>query len=387
MCTSPLLSIQCSSKKGILQKICTRRVDVESDIWYIILMEQHAVVTNKTELEHYLNLTENEKRWFDDRGDSLPLLISTYYLGLMDPHDPADPLRRQVVPSVEELKYTEMETRDPLAEESHSVLPRLVHRYANRVAFLVTDTCATYCRHCFRRRFTAGGCSHVSEQELSAITAYLSEHIEVKELLLTGGDPLTLTDSKLEHVLGSLRAVRSDLVIRLCTRMPATFPARVTDRLISILASYTKVALYVMTQFNHYREITEESRTAVSRFVDAGIPVMNQTVLLRGVNDDVQTLETLMNNLVAIRVKPYYLFQGDLVGGTGHLRVPLEQGMQLEALLRQRLSGLAMPVYAIDLPEGGGKVPLGSTYLIGKDCDGHWQFRTASGEKRTYPDP
>lgn len=350
-------------------------------------MEQHAVVTDRKELEQYITLTDAERQWFEDQGDTLPLLISSYYLGLIDPHDPSDPLRRQVVPSVEELRSTKLETKDPLAEVSHSVLPRLIHRYANRVAFLVTDTCATYCRHCFRRRFTASECSHVSDGELTAITGYLGDHREVRELLLTGGDPLTLSDARLERILAALRDARPDLVIRLCTRMPATLPSRITDRLVSILSGYTKVALFVMTQFNHDREITTESSEAVSRFVDAGIPVMNQTVLLRGVNDNVETLERLMNALVAIRVKPYYLFQGDLVGGTGHLRVPLRIGLQLEARLRQRLSGLAMPVYAIDLPEGGGKVPLGASYLSGKNADGLWEFRTLAGEKREYPDP
>ena len=190
-----------------------------------------------------------------------------------------------------------------------------------------------------------------------------------------------------EKLLSTLRSARSDLVLRLCTRMPATFPMRITDSLITIISHYTQPALYVMTQFNHDREITKESIAAVNRFVDAGIPVMNQTVLLRKVNDNVDTLERLMNALVAIRVKPYYLFQGDLVGGTAHLRVPLESGLTLERELRKRLSGLAMPTYAIDLPEGGGKVPLGTSYLKGKDAQGSWVFSTVDGEVRTYPDP
>jgi lysine 2,3-aminomutase len=369
-----------------MQKNC-QWVDEDSVIWYIILMDIHTVITRQEELEQILTLTEPELRWFSLHSPSLPLRISSYYLSLIDPNDPHDPLRRQVVPSVEEETEVGSESLDPLEEVSYSVLPRLVHRYENRVAFLVTDRCATYCRHCFRRRFTAGELSRVSDPELQQIADYISVHREVKEMLLTGGDPLMLSDNQLEKLISTIREARSDLVLRLCTRMPATYPMRITTSLITLLSRYTQPALYVMTQFNHDREITKESIASVSRFIDAGIPVMNQTVLLRGVNDTVDTLERLMNALVAIRVKPYYLFQGDLVGGTAHLRVPLEKGMALEQQLRRRLSGLAMPNYAIDLPEGGGKVPLGTSYLRGKDDQGAWVFSTVEGELRRYPDP
>ena len=345
------------------------------------------VITTQEELAKVLTLTDAELRWFSLHTHSLPLRISRYYLSLINPDDPCDPLRRQVIPSIEEEIGINDESLDPLAEISHSVFPRLVHRYENRVAFLVTDRCATYCRHCFRRRFTAGELSRASDAEVKEIADYIAAHREVKEMLLTGGDPLMLSDVQLEKLLSTLRSARSDLVLRLCTRMPATFPMRITDSLITIISHYTQPALYVMTQFNHDREITKESIAAVNRFVDAGIPVMNQTVLLRKVNDNVDTLERLMNALVAIRVKPYYLFQGDLVGGTAHLRVPLETGLTLERELRKRLSGLAMPTYAIDLPEGGGKVPLGTSYLKGKDAQGSWVFSTVDGEVRTYPDP
>ena len=350
-------------------------------------MEKQRVITTREELERYFVLTEDEKQWFAYHGDTLPLLISSYFLGLIDPSDPNDPLRRQVVPSIRETHTSGREHADPLREVSHSIFPRLIHRYVNRVAFLVTDTCATYCRHCFRRRFTASGCTHVSPGELEQIAKYVEQHTEVKEMLLTGGDPLTLTDTRLEIIISTLRKARPDLILRLCTRMPATLPDRITEKLTTMLKAYSETAIFVMTQFNHPSEITPASRKAITRFVDAGLPVMNQTVLLRGVNDNVGTLEELMNLLVANRVKPYYLFQGDLVGGTGHLRVPLEHGLALEGQLRTRLSGLAMPVFAIDLPEGGGKVPLGARYLQGRDTDGAWIFNTLSGDRRTYPDP
>jgi len=326
-----------------------------------MLMINQAVITTREELERVLTLSEPELRWFSSHTDSLPFQISRYYLNLIDPSDPNDPLRRQAIPTTDEDVRVEGENLDPLAEVSHSIFPRLIHRYTNRVALLVTDRCVLYCRHCFRRRFTAGGELGVSDSELQEIGSYLSVHPEIREILLTGGDPLTLSDVRLEQIITTLRKVRNDLVIRLCTRMPVTYPARVTDELVARLRPFTSPALFLMTQFNHFREVTPESRRAIDRFVDAGIPVMNQSVLLRGVNDNVDTLERLMNDLVAIRVKPYYLFQGDLVGGTAHLRVPLEQGLEIERMLRERLSGLAMPQYAVDLPNGGGKVPLYGT--------------------------
>lgn len=376
---------QCSSKITGMQKKSIH-LDYSDIFWYISGMNTNAVITTREELERYLQLTDDEKRWFAHQENSLPLAISRYYLKLIDPTDVHDPLRRQVIPTALELQCSKSEQMDPLAEVHHSVFPRLIHRYANRVALLVTDTCATYCRHCFRRRFTACMATSVSDTELNQIGEYLHAHTEVKEILLTGGDPLTLSNSRLKHIISVIGAARGDVVIRLCSRIPATFPARVTPELVKMLQETRRTALYVMTQFNHPREITKESIRAIELLVDAGLPVMNQTVLLRGVNDSVDVLEALMNALVANRVKPYYLFQGDLVEGTGHLRVPLEQGFALEAQLRSRLSGLAMPTYAIDLPDGGGKVPLNKSYLQERDGD-DWVFKTLQGELRRYSDP
>ena len=338
------------------------------------------------ELSRIISLTEDEKAWFGSER-TLPLLISSYFLSLIDPTDPKDPIRRQVIPSCHELAQDCGGSMDPLEEISNSVNPRLIHRYKNRVAFLVTDTCATYCRHCFRRRFTGTSSGCASDQEVADVVQYVGKHAEIKEMLLTGGDPLTLSDARLENIVASLREVRPDLILRLCTRIPATFPSRVTESLIAMLKKYRSAPLFVMVQFNHPREITPQSSHSVGMFIDAGIPAFNQTVLLRGVNDNADTLEALMNALVAVRVKPYYLFQGDLVSGTAHFRVPLEQGLLLEAELRKRLSGMAMPVYAVDLPQGGGKVPLGRTYLQGRNDAGEWVFHTPDGIVRTYPDP
>ena len=337
------------------------------------------------QLEKRISLTQEEKAW-KESPLSLPLLITDYYMNLIDASDVKDPLRRQVVPSSGENARVIMEDPDPLAELSNSKTERLIHRYESRAAFLATDICAQYCRHCFRRRFTGNMQGPATKEETEKAALYLKENPQITELLLTGGDPLTLSDSALKEMVGILREARPDLVIRICTRMVAVQPSRITDNLIDVFRSFKTAPFYLMVQFNHPRELTEEAVKACAKFIDAGIPAMNQSVLLRGVNDSVPVLQELCNKLVFARIKPYYLFQGDLVSGTSAFRVPLEKGLEIERELRRRLSGLAMPVYAADLPQGGGKVPLCGSYIEGFD-NGVWTFRTLEGEKRSYPDP
>ncbi len=335
-------------------------------------------------LEKHLQLTD-EERAFESLEGVLPLAIPPYFLSLIDKDDPLDPLRIQVVPTIHEGELLTNEHIDPLAEVNHSVTPRLIHRYPSRVAFLVTDICAMYCRHCFRRRFTGTFQGPASKAEIQEAAFYLKSHTEVKEILLTGGDMMTLSDNKIEELISLFREARSDLVIRLCTRIPAAYPARITPALVAIIKSFNTAPFYLMTQFNHPRELTEEAVTAVGMFVDAGIPAMNQSVLLKGVNDNADTLEELCNKLIFSRIKPYYLFQGDLVEGTSHFRVPLEKGLALEKELRRRISGLAMPLFAVDLPQGGGKVPLTEGYLQESNSCAVWNFITVEGKKRSYP--
>lgn len=337
------------------------------------------------QLEKKISLTAEEKAWKEDKL-SLPLLITDYYMDLIDPEDVSDPLRHQVVPSSKENRLGPLENPDPLAELENSKTGRLIHRYESRAAFLATDICAQYCRHCFRRRFTGNMQGPATRQEVLEAASYLKENKKIKEILLTGGDPLTLSDSALEEMVGILRNARPDLIIRICTRMVAVQPSRITDNLISVFKKFKSAPFYLMVQFNHPRELTEQAVQACAKFIDAGIPAMNQSVLLNGVNDSADVLEELCNALVFARIKPYYLFQGDLVSGTSGFRVPLEKGLQIERELRRRLSGLAMPVYAADLPQGGGKVPLCGSYIEGFE-NGVWTFRTLEGEKRLYPDP
>ncbi len=341
-------------------------------------------ITTLAQLEKHLSLTDEEKAFSSLQG-VLPIAIPSYFLALIDADDPNDPLRIQVVPTISEGERLSEEDIDPLAEKSYSVTERLIHRYPSRVAFLTTDICAMYCRHCFRRRFTGTFQGPATRAEIEEAASYLHEHKEVKEILLTGGDMMTLSDQKIEELISIFREAREDLVIRLCTRMPAAQPARITGALVSIFKRFNTAPFYLMTQFNHPHELTEEAVGAVAMFVDAGIPAMNQSVLLKGVNDDVETLEELCNKLVFSRIKPYYLFQGDLVEGTSHFRVPLQKGLVLEKELRRRLSGLAMPLYAVDLPQGGGKVPLTEGYLEESHGCAVWNFTTVEGKKRTYP--
>ena len=336
-------------------------------------------------LKKRLALTPDEAS-FQEKGH-LPVKISDYYFHLIDPDDPDDPIRRQVVPTIHEYQARTWEDIDPLEEVAHSITDRLIHRYKSRVAFLVTDYCATYCRHCFRRRFTGTMHGPATREDIQTAADYCARHPEVTEILLTGGDMLTLSDEKIDEMLAMFRAARPDLVIRICTRIPVTFPERITDHLVQVITSHRSAAFYLMVQFNHPRELTPQSIAAVAKFVDHGIPAMNQSVLLRGVNDDADTLEELCNKLLAARIKPYYLFQGDLVEGTDYFRVPLEKGMQIEQELRRRLSGLAMPVYTSDLPHGGGKIPLCQDYLVSHGDDGSWTFRTPEGGLRHYHDP
>ncbi len=286
-------------------------------------------VTTLDQLKKYLSLTEEELSWRES-PISVPLCITDHYLALIDPNDPDDPLRRQVVPTCNENLITEVESNDPLQEVSHSHGERLVHRYINRVAFLATDICPMYCRHCFRRRFTGNMMGPASEEDIQKAASYLRENPQVKEMLVTGGDPLTLSDSQLDHMIGIFREASPRLIIRICTRYPVSQPSRITKALVDMLKSYDTAPFYLMTQFNHPRELTKESIKAVSLFIDAGIPAMNQSVLLRGVNDDVDTLEELCNELLFNRIKPYYLFQGDMVSGTAFFRVPLKRGLEIE---------------------------------------------------------
>ena len=338
-------------------------------------------ITKLEELENIITLSDDEKKWDEKGKNTLPILISDNITELLNREE----IRRQFVPSREE-NSDNIGTLDPQEEGKYSVTNRLVRRYNNRAAFLVTDKCFAYCRHCFRRRFSGSMVGECSLKDIEEAVSFLKAHREIEEILLTGGDIFTLSDSALDKLLGTLKDAREDIIYRLCTRSLLSNPDRFTPSLFSILRRHSHGApFFLMTQFNCECEITRKAEKAIEGFVELGIPIMNQAVLLKGVNDSVEAQKKLSRKLLLNRIKPYYLFQGDLVEGTGHLRLPLSKGLEIEKEMRECLSGLEMPVYTIDLPEGGGKVPLSGEYLESLK-DGVWTIKTPDGKIRHYPD-
>jgi lysine 2,3-aminomutase len=332
-------------------------------------------------------LTPEERSYFSDsrRRGNLPLRVPSHFLSLMGP-GPDDPLRKQAVPRIQELDTTAHELSDPLGEDLFSPVPRLVHRYQDRVLLKMTDLCALNCRHCFRRRFIGGAQGPLTEAQADGAAAYLVEHPEVREVLLSGGDLFTLEDDILFDRILRLRAAEdskeSRRIFRLCSRIPLVMPERITDPLIRELVRTGPHWLVV--QVNHPRELSPEAVAALGQFIDAGIPVVSQAVLLRGVNDEEAVLEELFRRLVGLRIKPTYLFQGDLARGTSHFRVPLLRGLEIMSRLEGRLSGLALPVYAVDLPGGGGKIRL-TPERHEKEVGGVRYYRGFDGKLYGYP--
>ena len=319
----------------------------------------------------------------------LPEQITPAFSALIAAAEPAASaaLRRQVLSSDDEDMVSEEERSDPLGEARYCVTPYLVHQYRNRVLLLSTGRCISYCRYCFRREFTARSSDFISDTQIGTVESYLIAHPEVQEILVSGGDPMSGSFGQIQHLLECLRSVRSDLLIRLCTRAPIFAPELFTENIITLLRSVRP--LWVIAHINHPAELGTAQRQALTRCVDSGIPVQTQTVLLRGINDDPAVLAELFHALVCMGVKPGYLFQTDLARGTAHFRVPLEQAALIWKTLRKRLSGLSLPQFAVDLPNGGGKFPL-SALLLYEDIvsplkDGRFSARGIDGETYTYP--
>jgi lysine 2,3-aminomutase len=287
-----------------------------------------------------------------------PMRVTPYYLSLI--RSVGDPIWRQAVPSTEELQEG-LCCSDPLDEENQSPVPNLVHRYPDRVLFMVCSECAMYCRFCTRKRKVGKEQMQITRETIAAGLAYIRRHPEIRDVILSGGDPLLLDNERLESILKELRAIPTVEIIRIGSRIPVVLPQRITPALVRMLHRYHP--LYLNTHFNHPDEITPTSSRAIARLADAGIPIGNQTVLLRGVNDDPRTMRRLMQKLLAIRVKPYYLYQADLVLGTEHFRTTVEEGLEIMQALRGHTSGMAVPAYVIDAPGGGGKIPLLPEYL------------------------
>ncbi|WP_019904603.1 lysine-2,3-aminomutase-like protein [Methylobacterium sp. 77] len=302
---------------------------------------------------------------------------------LIDPSDPDDPIARQFVPRAEELTTRPEEDADPIGDAAHSPLPGLVHRYPDRVLLKPLHICPVYCRFCFRREMVGpDGLGTLSEDDLAAALAYIAARPEIWEVILTGGDPFALSARRLGQIAEALAAIPHVKVLRVHTRVPVVEPARVDADLVAALKRF-EGAVYVALHANHPREFTPAARAAIARLVDAGIPMVSQSVLLAGVNDDSETLSRLMRSFVENRIKPYYLHHGDLAPGTGHLRTGLSAGRELMEHVRGRLSGLAQPLYVLDIPGGHGKVPVGPSYLRADEAG--WRVTDPHGRDHPYP--
>ena len=337
-------------------------------------------------LEAVLRLTDDERAGIVRAlGAGFALSVTPYYLGLADPDDPSCPIRRQVIPVADEGLSAPGDLRDPLGEEAHEVAPELVQRYPDRVLLLVSDRCAVYCRFCTRSRMVGDGGGPRSMAKLEAAFAYIEAHPEIQDVIVSGGDPLVMSTGRLVPILERLATIEHVLTVRLATRAPVTIPQRIDEELCQALRR-AHPALWVMTHFNHPKELTAESSRAIALLVDHGMPVMNQSVLLRGINDSADTLEALFRGLVKRRVRPYYLLQADPVGGTAHLRTPLQTGIQIMERLQGRLSGIALPKLICDSPGGLGKVPIGPQGIVAQR-GGITTLKTFRGETVDYIDP
>lgn len=317
-------------------------------------------------------------------SERFPLAVTPYYASLIRVAGPADPIFLMAVPQIGELFDGPFLTEDPLSEEEDMPVPGLVHRYPDRALLIATSACAVYCRHCTRKRVTGHREGVMTRAELDRVVAYLRRHPEIRDLIISGGDPLTLATGVLQEILALLRGIPSLEIIRIGTRAPVTMPMRITDELVQMLRRYHPV--YVNTHFNHPVELTPESAEACLRLADAGIPLGNQSVLLKGVNDSAEVLETLFRALLRIRVRPYYLFQCDLVQGVEHFRTPISRGLEIMEYLRGRLSGLAIPTFVVDAPHGGGKIPLLPNYILSMSPS-HTVLRNFEGMIVSYPEP
>jgi lysine 2,3-aminomutase len=342
-------------------------------------------ITDLVGLERALPLSAAERSGVERAlSGGFPLSITPYYASLIDPHDPACPIRRQVVPHADEASEVPGDLRDPLGEEANEVAPHLVQRYPDRALLIATDRCSVYCRFCTRSRMVGNGGGSRSLEALEPAFAYLAAHPEVQEVIVSGGDPLVMKSERIAALLTRLASLPHIGDVRVASRTPVALPQRITPELCRALRAHPSV--WLMTHFNHPRELTDESRRACAMLVDHGIPVMNHTVLLRGVNDDAGVLEALFRGLVRTRVRPYYLLQADPVRGTGHLRTPLDVGIAIMEQLQGRLSGIALPKFIVDTPNGRGKVPVTPDYVVRRSA-GVTTLRTFRGELVDYIDP
>ena len=336
------------------------------------------------DLKKYVKLTAEEEEGVRKTLSTLRMAITPYYLSLIDPNDPHDPVRRQCIPTALETHQAAADLLDPLHEDEDSPTPGLTHRYPDRVLFLITDMCSMYCRHCTRRRFAGQTDNECGPDRIEKALEYIEKTESVRDVLLSGGDAFMVSDKKLEYIISRLRQIPHVEIVRLGTRTPVVCPQRITPELCDMLKKYHPI--WINTHFNHPNEVTAESRRACEMLANAGIPLGNQSVLLRGVNDCVHVMKNLVHELVKMRVRPYYIYQCDLSMGLEHFRTPVSKGIEIIEGLRGHTSGFCIPTFVVDAPGGGGKTPVMPQYVISQ-APGKVVLRNFEGVITTYTEP
>lgn len=357
---------------------------VSDDEWNSHTWQLKNRITTLEQLEEHLELSEKERSGVLLSGTKLAMAITPHFFNLIDREDPECPIRRQVIPRVEETWTSPYEMADPCGEDDSMPVPGLVHRYPDRVLFLVTDRCAAYCRYCTRSRVVSGAGEQELETDHEAAFRYLEEHTEIRDVLLSGGDPLLFSDKKLEKILERLRSIKHIEFLRIGSRVPIFLPQRITPELCEMLQKYHP--LFLSVHVNHPRELTLEVKEGLERLANHGVPMGNQSVFLRGVNDDVETMKTLVHKLLMCRVRPYYLYQLDLIQGSSHLQAPVAKGIEIIEGLREHTTGYAIPQFVIDAPGGGGKVPVNPGYVLQQNSE-RVVIRNFEGKTFEYPEP
>ncbi len=358
--------------------------DVPESLWGDWHWQQRERITTLAQLEKVIEVTDDERRAALETEAEFHMGITPYYAALMDPNDPCCPIRLQSVPTMGEMQIAPTDMEDPLAEERDMPVPGITHRYPDRVLFYTTHNCPVYCRHCTRKRKVADPTSAAAKRQIEEGLAYIAAHPAVRDVVISGGDPLSLSDDRLDYILGRLRAIPHIEIFRLGTRNLVTLPQRITDDFVYMLRRHHPV--YVNTHFNHPKECTAEAFEAARKLADAGCVIGNQMVLLKGVNDDPRTVMELNHKLLLMRIRPYYIYQCDLSKGISHFRTPIETGIRIVEALRGHTSGLAVPHFVVDAPNGGGKIPVGPEYVVGREGK-RWTFRNYAGKRYTYEEP
>lgn len=358
--------------------------DVPDVLWNDWKWQTKNRIKTLEDLKKYIPLTETEEEGIKKCLQSLRMAITPYYLSLIDIEDPHDPIRRQAIPTAKELIISDEDQKDPLHEDGDSPVPGLTHRYPDRVLLLVTNRCSTYCRHCTRRRFAGHDDTSIPIEQIEKCIKYIENTPSIRDVVISGGDPLLTTDDQLEYIIKKLRNIPHVEIIRIGSRVPVVMPQRITPELLNMLKKYQPI--WFNTHFNHPNEITPESKKACEMIADAGIPLGNQSVLLKGVNDCVHVMKKLVNELVRIRVRPYYIYQCDLSMGLGDFRTPVSKGIEIIEGLRGHTSGLCVPTFVVDAPGGGGKIPVMPNYVISQSND-KVILRNFEGVITSYKEP